>query len=77
MKKTIILILNLAGIFFLDSCSPVYPPSKVVVGELIEGRYYCLPGCNGHVDKYMVCTTMERQQELLKRAKQFSIAMAN
>ncbi len=46
--------------------------ANLIKGELIDGRYYCLPGCIGHTEDISICSTKDLQQELFRRSVQFS-----
>ena len=76
----------LAILFVSAGCAPPSAPQSIpkensglkcanlIVGELIEGRYYCLPGCCGHKLKTSSCAPAQLEKELLRRDIQMNIA---
>lgn len=73
------------AIFFSGSCTPTFLPQnspketsqanigKPAVSELIDGHYYCYPGCNGHKNKTSICKQATLEKELTRRLIAFYI----
>jgi hypothetical protein len=88
MSKYLLIVGNICVVFVFGACvsaplskniseqSTANKNVKPIVGELIEGRYYCLPGCQGHKDKYSICSNVQLQEQLLLRSREYAIAMS-
>jgi uncharacterized protein YceK len=85
MKKNLKIVVNFFIVLVLGGCettsvlsnipkeNPVPTVKKPIVSELIDGRYYCYPGCNGHKNKTSVCSNSALEKELTKRMMAFYI----
>jgi hypothetical protein len=85
MKNKSFVGVIISTVFILGGCAPtsshlnmpkempITKRERPVTNELIDGRYFCYPGCNGHLKPTSFCSTAELEKELTRRSIELSM----